>query len=134
MLRLDVAALGHVVGERVGGHVLGVVDAADDDRPVGVPSSKATTTSWPTRGIWMVPHWAPAHEVATRIQQELSALFWPWRSQGNWTLIAPVLVGEDLVPRIADDDGCLGAIDPGRGTVRSGRNGRAAGMHWNVFE
>ena len=99
----------------------------------GSPSSKATTTSWPTRGMWIIPHCVPAQGLATRIQQELSALFWPWRSQGNWTLTRPYLSVKISSPGLPTTTAvCVPSIR-GAGVVRAGRNGSAAGMHWNVL-
>ncbi len=81
----------------------------------------------------MMPHWVPAHGVATRIQHELSALFWPWRSQGNWTLIRPYLSVKISSPGLPTTTaGCVPSIR-GRGIVRSGRYGSAAGMHWKAL-
>ena len=39
----------------------------------GSPPRKDTITSAPTRGIALMPKFAPAHGVATRIQAELRA-------------------------------------------------------------
>ena len=79
----------------------------------------------------MAPHCLPAQTVPTRIQQELSALFLPSRSQWNWTLTRLYLSVKISSPggptTIAD---CV-PWTTGFGVVRGGRKGNATGMHVN---
>ncbi|MCY1447783.1 hypothetical protein D9M71_644190 [compost metagenome] len=55
----------------------------------GLPSRNTTTTSSPTRGIWMLPKPPLAPAWATRTQQELLSLCSPLRSQWNCTFTRP---------------------------------------------
>ncbi len=90
-------------------------------------------TSWPMRGMWMAPHCLPAHGVATRTQQELSASFLPSRSQWNCTFTRPYLSVKISSPGWPDHDGGLRPLDRRRGVTRGGRYGRPAGMHVKWF-
>lgn len=54
----------------------------------GSPSSKATTTSWPTRGQKQAPQPLPAHDWATLTQQDSPLAE---RSQGKFTCTRPNL-------------------------------------------
>ena len=81
----------------------------------------------------MMPQFVPAQGVATRIQHELSALFWPCRSQGNWTLIREYLSVKISSPELPTTTAVWVPSIVGRGVVRAGRNVSAAGMHWNVL-
>jgi hypothetical protein len=66
-------ALGLLVRQLVGRHVVGVVHAPMMIGLSGLPSRKSTTTSWPTRGRNIMPYCPPARPWLTRIQQDESA-------------------------------------------------------------
>ena len=83
--------------------------------------------------MWMIPHCCAGpggrHADPAGAVGVVLALAVP----GELDLHPAVLVGEDLVARVADDDGRLGPVDRRPGVVRAGRNGSASGMHWKVF-
>ena len=68
-------------GKRIRRHLVGVIDAARDDRVVRVALEKVDHTSWPTRGMVIQPQFLPAQICETRTQQELFSSFLPTRSQ-----------------------------------------------------
>ena len=116
------AALRRVGGQVVGRHLLGVVDAADDDRLVGVAFEEvddhfladardvdhAPLLAGPGRAD-ADPAGAVGVVLALAVPVELH-------------LHAAVLVGEDLLAGRADDDGGLRALHD-----RLGRDAAAAG-------
>ncbi len=112
--RLD-PALGLVVGQRVGRHVVRVVDAPGDDRSVRIPLQELDDHLLPDAGdVHRAPprprpdlrHPHPARAVLVAL---------PLAIPVELHLHTPVLVGRDLLARFADHDGGLGAIDAGDG-------------------
>ena len=75
-----------------------------------------------------MPHCLPAQRVPTRTQHELSASFLPSRSQWNWTFTRPYLSVKISSPGGPTTTAVCVPCDGGRGVVRGGRNGSAAGM------
>src|SRR2546422_5707865 len=97
----------------------------------GSPSRKSTITSWPIRGIWMEPQLLPAHDVATRTQQELSSFFLPLRSQWNCTFTRPCLSVQISSPDFPTTTAVWEPRTTGRWFVRGGRNGTVKGIATN---
>src|SRR5262249_11194249 len=97
----------------------------------GSPSSKPMITSWPRRGVWMMPQPWPAQSVLTRIQHEVGGLGGrPVRVELD--LHPSVLVGEDLLRAgRADDDGRLRPLDAGLGRGAGGAEGQ---RQWDAGE
>src|SRR5262245_14343194 len=98
----------------------------------GSPSSKATITSWPTRGIQTPPHCLPDHAVPTRTQQELPASFLPSRSQKNCTFTRPYLSVKISWPDGPTTTAVWGPGILGLGVASGGRYGKADGMQRKV--
>ncbi len=84
----------------------------------GSPSSKATRTSWPIRGMKIEPQPLPAWLWVTRIQHELSASALPSRSQWNWTFTRPYLSGKISSPGGPTTTAVCGPGTTGFGVVR----------------
>ena len=117
------AALRHVVRQVVRRHLLGVVDAADDDRLVRVAFQEVDDHLLAdARDVDHAPLLAGPRAWPTRTQQELSASFLPSRSQWNCTFTRPYLSVKISSPGRADDDGRLRALHD-----RLGRRPRRAG-------
>ena len=91
-------------------------------------------TSWPIRGMWIMPHCWPAQSVADADPAGAVGVILALAVPVELDFHAAVLVGEDLVARVTDDDRGLGTLDDGRGVVRAGLNGQRSGMQRNVFE
>ena len=88
----------------VGRHLLGVVDAAGDDRLVGVALQEVDDHLLAdARDVRSTPQFLPAHGCDTRTQQELFSSFLPSRSQWNCTFTRPYLSVKISSPRRADD-------------------------------
>ena len=122
----QIAALGLVVGQGVGGHVLGVVDAADDDRPVGVALLEGDDHLLADpRDVDDAPLLARP-ESGDPDPARAVGVFLALAIPGELDLDPAVLVGEDLVSRVADHDGCVWPLD-GRSGSRLGRSERQGG-------
>src|SRR6185503_11165434 len=91
------------------------------------PSSKATTTSCPTRGQKNAPQPLPAQTCATRTQHELLASFVPCRSQWNCTLTRPYLSTKISLPGGPTTTAVCGPVITGLGVRLSGRYGTGPG-------
>ena len=118
--RLD-AALGHVGRQRVGRLVVGVVDAAGDDRPVGVAFQEIDDDFLAdARQLDSAPGVA-GPGGATRIQQELFSSFLPKRSQWNWTLTRPYSSVQISSPALPTTIAVWGPWTNGLGVSRGGR-------------
>ncbi len=94
---------------------------------------KATTTSWPTRGRKLAPHFFPAQGCATRIQHELLSSPSPRRSQWNWTLMRPYSSVWISSPEGPTTIAVWRPRITGFGVTRAGRNVEVAGMQVNVL-
>src|SRR5579871_3749858 len=100
----------------------------------GSPSRNSTTTSCPTRGQKCAPQDPPAHGWATRTQQALVSLFFPLRSQWNWTRTRPNLSSQLTDPAFTATVAVWGPPTKGLGVVRRGRMVAFAETHLKVFE
>ena len=90
-------------------------------------------TSCPMRGIWMNPHFFPAHVLDTRTQHELFSSFFPCAVPVELHLHAAVLVDEDLLAARSDDDAPSASVhDRLAASRRGGRYGTLRGIASNV--
>ena len=84
------------------------------------------------RGMWITPQPLPAQIVATRIQHELSASYFPSRSQWNCTFTRLYLSVKISSPAGPTTTAVCVPWTVGFGVMRAGRNGNATGIHSNV--
>ena len=90
----------------------------------GSPSSKSTMTSWPMRGMWIVPHCLPAQTGPDADPARAVGVVLALAVPVELDLHPAVLVGEDLLAGRADHDGRLRPLDERLG----GRPPRAEGQ------
>src|SRR3982750_4032554 len=91
------------------------------------PYRKSTIPSWPIRGNEMEPQLLPAHELATRIQQELFWSFLPRRSHQNCTFTSPCSLVKISSSGGPTTTAVCGPVLRGLGVLRCGRYGGGGG-------
>src|SRR6478736_152292 len=88
-------------------------------------------TSWPMRGIEIIPQLLPAHPLDTRIQQVRSysefSMFCSVESHQNLTLTSPCSLVQISSSGGPTTTAVCGPVERGLGVVRGGRYGKLVG-------
>src|SRR5580658_6707702 len=94
----------------------------------GLPFRKSTTTSIPTRGIYIAPQLDPAQICATLIQHDAVSSCALLRSQGNFTLIRPYVSVVISSPLATTTFAVCGPCMRGQCVISSNWNGIVPGI------
>ena len=112
-----------VAGEAVGGHHVGVIDAADDDRLIGIPFFKSDDDFVADTGNGHEAKILSGPGDGTADPAGAGGVVWGGAIPEELDFDATVLVGVDFLAGGADDNRGLGAVDNGLGGDALGAEG-----------